>query len=341
MIATIATPDRSPPPCCTLTLRENGVGGGSWTGQFRAEVLRGLSAPAKMLPCKYFYDEEGSRLFEQITKLDEYYPTRTEMAIMDRHVEEMADLLGRRCLLIEYGSGSSFKTRQLLNHAYDLAGYVPIDVSGEFLRSSAEALTDEYPWIEVLPVCADFTEAVELPVPRKLAARRVVYFPGSTIGNFTPSEAVRLMRQTARLCGLGGGLLVGVDLRKAPRVIEAAYNDSQGVTAAFNRNLLVRINRELGANFVIDAFDHLASYNSAEGRIEMHLVSRRDQSVQVGDAAYFFRTGESICTEYSYKYDNRDLCNLVKRAGFAVERVWMDERQYFSVCYLKVVNGAW
>ena len=308
----------------------------SATEKFRAEVMHGLRASVKELPCKYFYDEAGSELFEQITQLEEYYPTRTEQAIMDRHASEMADLLGRRCLLIEYGSGSSAKTRRLLNRLPHLAGYVPIDVSGEFLRRSAQALAEEYPRIEVLPLCADFTRPLEMPVPREPAARRVVYFPGSTIGNFTPAESIVLLRRTARLCGPGGGMLLGVDLRKDPHVLEAAYNDVSGVTAAFNRNLLVRINRELGGDFAVEQFDHRAFYNAVEGRIEMHLVSRRDQHVHLGDAVFAFVAGESIRTEYSYKYSIRNIRDMTEAAGFSWERAWMDEREYFSVNYLTV-----
>src|SRR5262249_3872196 len=222
--------------------------------QFRADVLRGLRAPKKELPCKYFYDEAGSDLFEQITQLEEYYPTRTELDIMERHAAEMAELLGPRCLLIEYGSGSSLKTRRLLDQLRDPAGYVPIDVSGDYLRRSVQALGVEYPNVEMLPLCADFTHPLGLPACRKPVGRRMVYFPGSTIGNFGPEGALALLRQTADLCGRDGGLLLGIDLQKDPRVIEAAYNDRRGVTAAFNRNILVRINRELGADFDIEQF---------------------------------------------------------------------------------------
>jgi L-histidine Nalpha-methyltransferase len=306
------------------------------TAQFRADVLRGLRAPAKELPCKYFYDAAGSELFERITELEEYYPTRTERGIMEQCAPEMARRLGRRVLLVEYGSGSSTKTRLLLDHLADPAGYVPVDVSGEHLRRSARALAVDYPAVEVLPVCADFTRPLELPVPRKRAARRVVYFPGSTVGNFTPDETVALLRQTAALVGPGGGLLLGADLRKDPRVIEAAYNDRQGVTAAFNRNLLVRINRELGGDFVVEQFAHRAFYDAAAGRIEMHLVSRRDQWVRVGEADFFFAAGESIRTEYSHKYRRRDLHDLARAAGFAVKGTWTDGRRYFGVCYLTV-----
>ena len=303
------------------------------TGRFRADVLRGLLAPVKTLPCKYFYDEAGSALFEQITELEEYYPTRTELGIMGRHAAEMAALLGPRCLLIEYGSGSSAKTRLLLDRLCDPAGYVPVDVSGEFLRRSARELGEEYRDLEVQPLCADFTRPLRLPACRKAAARRVVYFPGSTLGNFTPEGALALLRQTARLCGYDGGLLLGIDLRKDPGVIEAAYNDRRGVTAAFNRNILVRINRELGGGFDIEQFAHRAFYNAALGRIEMHLVSRRDQVVRVG-VPISFAAGESIHTENSYKYSLLALAKLAEASGFTAEHVWEDERRYFCVAYL-------
>jgi dimethylhistidine N-methyltransferase len=309
-------------------------------GRFRADVLRGLRAPKEELPCKYFYDEVGSALFEQITELEEYYPTRTELGIMKRHAAEMAGLLGPRCLLIEYGSGSSLKTRRLLDQLRDPAGYLPIDVSGEYLRRSAEALGEEYPDVEVLPMCADFTLPLGLPACRKAEARRVVYVPGSTLGNFTPAAALALLRQTAALCRHDGALLLGIDLQKDPRVIEAAYNDRRGITAAFNRNILVRINRELGADFDIEQFAHRAFYNAAHGRIEMHLVSRRDQVVRVGGMPLFFVAGESIHTENSYKYSLPALADMARAGGFAAERVWVDEHQYFGVAYLALRHSG-
>jgi dimethylhistidine N-methyltransferase len=302
--------------------------------RFRADVIRGLRAPRKYLPCKYFYDNIGSELFEKITRLPEYYPTRTESALMALQAVEMADLLGRRCLLAEYGSGSSAKTRLLLDHLREPAGYVPIDVSGEHLLRSARALAADYPALEVLPLCADFTGPLRLPAPRVRPARTVVYFPGSTVGNFTPPEAAALLRRTAQLCGPGGALLLGADLRKEPRVIEEAYNDEQGVTAAFNINLLARINRELGADFDLDQFAHRAFFDAALGRIEMHLVSRRDQRASVGGEAFFFAEGESIHTENSYKYTLRDLYEMAEAGGFEVGRVWTDPLAYFSVSYL-------
>jgi dimethylhistidine N-methyltransferase len=308
--------------------------------QFRADVLRGLRGRVKELPSKYFYDVAGSELFERITELEEYYLTRTELSIMERHTPEMADLLGPRCLLIEYGSGSSTKTRLLLDHLREPIGYVPIDLSAEHLRRSAEALAAQYPEFEVLPLCADFTQPLQLSMPRRQAARRVVYFPGSTIGNLRPDETVALLRQTARLCGPGGGLLLGADLQKDPSVLDAAYNDERGVTAAFNLNLLQRINRELEADFVLGQFVHHAFFNAVEARIEMHLVSRRDQWVHVGSEAFFLAEGESIRTEYSYKYRIPDLRSLAEAGSFALERNWTDDRRYFSVLYFTAQSAS-
>jgi dimethylhistidine N-methyltransferase len=304
---------------------------------FRADVLRGLSGPRKELPCKYFYDEAGSRLFERICELPEYYPTRTELAIMQRHGADMAAHLGPGCLVIEYGSGSSVKSRLLLDQLVTPAGYVPVDISREHLRRSAAALARRYPHVPVLPVCADFTQPLRLPAQGRQPRRRVVYFPGSTIGNFTPEEAAELLRRTARLCGPGGGLLLGADMQKDPRLLHAAYNDAQGVTAAFNRNLLVRINRELGADFQPEQFWHHAFYNPAPGRIEMHLLSRQEQTVHLGADTFSFAEGEPICTEYSYKYTPARLQRLAAAGGFEVRRVWADERKYFSVLYLAVL----
>jgi dimethylhistidine N-methyltransferase len=304
--------------------------------QLRADVVRGLAATQKELPCKYFYDEAGSQLFEHICELEEYYLTRTELAIMRGHAAEMAGLLGRRCLVLEYGSGSSTKTRLLLDHLADPAAYVPVDISCAHLWRSAAALAREYPRLEVLPLCADFTRAVPLPRVGRRQGRTVVYFPGSTIGNFPPADAVALLRQTARLCGPGGGLLLGADLKKDPGVLHAAYNDSRGVTAAFNLNLLARVNRELGADFRLDQFRHYAPYIPCEGRVEMHLVSRLEQQVRIGRETFCCAEGESIRTEYSYKYSPKDLRALASASGFEVGQVWTDDRRYFSVLYLIV-----
>ena len=307
--------------------------------QFRADVLHGLGTVPKSIPCKYFYDEHGSRLFDRITQLKEYYLTRTELAIMRRHAPEMAALLGPECIMIEYGSGSSLKTRLLLEQLNAPAAYMPVDISGEHLRRSVAALVDRFPEISLVPVCADFTRPRELPLNGGLPRRRVVYFPGSTIGNFTPDAAVRLLRNTASVCGPDGGMLLGVDLKKNPAVIEAAYNDKKGVTAAFNRNLLVRINRELDGNFSVDRFWHHAFYHPQEGRIEMHLVSSCEQRVLVGGEPIEFADGESILTEYSYKYSLKELDDLSARAGFRVKQRWLDEQRFFCVLYLVTKNN--
>ncbi|HVP11237.1 MAG TPA: L-histidine N(alpha)-methyltransferase [Phycisphaerae bacterium] len=301
--------------------------------EFRLDVLKGLAGREKSLPCKYFYDETGSNLFERICGLPEYYLTRAELGILRRSAEELADLLGPHCLLIEFGSSSGLKTRMLLDHLIAPTAYVPIDVAREQLRVLAQELTREYPGLEVRPICADFTRLLSIPEDEISTQRRVVYFPGSTIGNFTPDEAVHLLLRTAELCGRSGGLLLGADLKKDPRLLDAAYNDSQGVTAAFNLNLLHRINCELMADFGIEDFWHHAFYNASQGRIEMYLVSRLDQRVRVAGHTFYFAEGESVCTEYSYKYTFRELQDLAAAAGFAVERIWVDEQKLFSVLY--------
>jgi dimethylhistidine N-methyltransferase len=303
---------------------------------FRRDVLDGLGRPHKTLPCKYFYDAHGSELFERICELEEYYPTRCSREILARHGGAMAAELGPACALIEYGSGSSRKTRLLLDRLDRPAAYVPVDISGEQLARTARRLARRYPAMPVVPVCADFTVGFALPPLPRPAARRAVYFSGSTIGNFDHPEAIALLAGIARLCGPGGGLLIGVDLKKDPRILEPAYNDRLGVTAAFNLNLLARINRELGADFVLDRFAHHAFYDPDVGRIEMHLISRAAQRVRVGDAVFAFAAGESICTEYSYKYGLDQFAAMGAAAGLCREQVWTDENGWFSVQYLRV-----
>ncbi|AWM41056.1 Histidine-specific methyltransferase EgtD [Gemmata obscuriglobus] len=303
--------------------------------QFRADVLAGLSRPQKRLPSKYFYDAAGSQLFDRITELPEYYPTRTELAVMREHAAAMAARCGPRCLLVELGAGSLVKVRLLLDELVAPAGYVPVDVSGEHLRGAARELAADYPGLGVHPVVADFTRPFELPpVP---AARRVVYFPGSTIGNFDPAEADDLLGRVARLVGPGGGLLLGIDLRKDTAVLEPAYNDARGVTAAFNRNLLVRINRELGADFDPAAFRHRAFYNHERSRIEMHLVSAAEQRVQMGGATFAFRAGESIHTENSYKYAPTEFAQRAAACGLRADATWTDANGFFAVMHLTAV----
>jgi dimethylhistidine N-methyltransferase len=304
--------------------------------RFLADAVAGLGATPKTLPCKYFYDAEGSKLFDQICELPEYYPTRCELGILRAHAKDMAACLGPETLLIEYGSGSSVKTRLLLDRLARPAAYVPVDISGEHLLGAALALRLDYPGLEIAPVCADFTAGFALPRLGRRAARRAVYFPGSTIGNFAEAAAVRLMADVARRVGPGGAFLVGVDLKKDPRVLERAYDDAAGVTAAFNLNLLVRMNRELDANFDLDRFAHRAVWVESAGRIEMHLVSRADQVVRLDGRRIRFSRGESICTEHSHKYTLDGFAQLARRAGLAVRRVWTDRDARFSVQYLEV-----
>jgi len=308
--------------------------------RFLAEVLSGLRKSQKELPSKYFYDEQGSCLFDRICTLDEYYIPRAEATIMETYIEEMVDLLGPSVLLIEYGSGSSAKTRILLDHLRELAAYVPIDICREQLLRATRELVSAYSGLEVLPVCADYTCGFELPVPRRPSERKVVYFPGSTIGNFDPIPAKHFLEHIAGVCGPGGGLLTGVDLKKAPRVLHRAYNDRQGVTAAFNLNLLERINRELNCDFQLEWFEHYAFYNPREGRVEMHLVSLRDQTIHLDNVTIPFAKGESIWTESSYKFNLDEFEQMAAAAGFKVEHIWTDEQQWFSVQYLVNTEGA-
>lgn len=305
--------------------------------RFRADVLAGLSASPKRIPSKYFYDETGSRMFERICGLEEYYPTRTELAIMQDHAAEMAQLLGPAVLLFEFGSGSSLKTRLLIDHLVSPAAYVPIDISEEHLRESVGALAKDYPGLRVIPVAADFTADIVLPAV-DASARRVAYFPGSTLGNFIPENARRFLRRVRRLAGANGALLIGVDLVKDPAILERAYNDRAGVTAAFNRNVLAHVNAALGTNFDCGAFEHLAFYNEAARRIEMHLVARRSQTVELAGRTFVVAAGERILTEYSHKYELREFADLVAEAGFSVQNVWTDEEQLFSVQLLAVVG---
>jgi dimethylhistidine N-methyltransferase len=303
------------------------------TESLRDEVLHGLQDAPKHLPSKLFYDERGSQLFDAICKLDEYYPTRTELAIMERHVEAMVDAIGPRALLVEYGSGSSTKTRTLLDHADDLAGYVPIDISRDHLMQAAEAIAARYPELDVLPVCADYTADYHFPEPDTPPERTVVYYPGSTIGNFTPEAARDFLAHIANRVGPDGGLIIGVDLEKDEAVLQAAYNDAEGVTAAFNKNVLRRINRELDADFDLDRFRHEAVYNEEQGCIVMHLVSIAAQTVSVAGENIDFAAGERITTEYSYKYTVDGFAALAAEAGWSVEEVWTDEDRLFSVQY--------
>lgn len=302
----------------------------------RSEVLGGLGSQPKRLPPKLFYDDNGSKLFEKITRLPEYYLTRTEVGIMTKHAGEMASLTGPHASLIEFGSGSSFKTRTLLDHLEEPAAYVPVDISKDHLLTTAEKLATEYPDLEILPVCADFTKTFGLPDPGTAPARNLVYFPGSTIGNLETDDAISLLGVMAEIANVDGAAIIGVDLIKDPRILEKAYNDESGVTAEFNLNLLSRINREFDANFNPALFEHQAVFDDGARRIEMRLVSCQEQTVTVDGEAFYFADGEFIVTEYSHKYSADEFSSMAGKAGFDVVRLWTDPDQLFSVQYLEV-----
>lgn len=297
-------------------------------------VQRGLGAYPKRLPSWLFYDERGSALFERICEQPEYYLTRCEVALMAEHSAAIADALGSDVRLVEYGSGNALKTGMLLQHLHAAVAYVPVEISMDPLRQSVDRLAREFPQLPLQPLCADFSKPLRLPIPPRAPRRTVLYFPGSTIGNFEGREAAVLLRKMRNEMGDAGGLLIGVDLKKDPALIEAAYNDAAGVTADFTLNMLTRLNREIGSNFDLSAFAHRAHYNPMAGRIETHIVSRRAQQVKVGRASVAFREEETIHVEYSCKYSLDDFAALAARAGLAVLRVWLDPQQMFSVQYL-------
>jgi dimethylhistidine N-methyltransferase len=306
------------------------------TGGFLEDVLAGLAKPQKELPPKYFYDARGSELFEAICELPEYYLTRTETAIMRDHGADMASHLGSGCALIEFGSGSGRKTRILIEAAAP-AAYLAIDIARDQLEATAAELARDFPALEVTAICADYSGPIPLP---QLSApggrRRAIYFPGSTIGNLTPVEARAFLRNAGGLARAGGGLLIGVDLKKETARLNAAYNDARGITAEFNLNLLARINRELGAAFDLSAFRHFAFYHEALGRIEMHVVSTKAQTVAVGGGVFRFRLDETIHTENSYKYSIAEFQDLGKGAGLAPIECWTDPERLFAVHYFAV-----
>jgi len=304
------------------------------TGSFLNDVIAGLSAEHKALPPKYFYDARGSVLFDAICELPEYYPTRTELAILQSTSSEIAERAGRRGAIIEYGSGSGRKTRVLVT-ALEPAVYVAIDISAEQLRSAVADLSAEFTQVRMFAVSADYTQAMPLDDLEALRGpRRIIYFPGSTIGNFNIADAKRFLVNARQVARNGGAMLVGVDLKKDVRLLHAAYNDAQGVTAAFNLNVLARINRELGGDFDLSAFRHHAFYNEAESRIEMHLSSTRAQRVTVAGRSFMFGDGESIHTENSYKYSVAEFQALAREAGFVAEHCWVDDQALFAIHYL-------
>ncbi len=307
-------------------------------GDLRAEAITGLRGSPKSLPCKYFYDALGARLFEAITELPEYYPTRTELGIMEIAVGDMAESIGSHATLVEFGSGVGLKTRKLLDALIEPAGCVLIDISREALEASAVQLAERHADMEVVAVCGDYTRPLSLPRPHRPSSRTVAYFPGSTIGNFTETEATEFLTRVADLVGQGGGLLVGIDRKKDPRIIEDAYDDALGVTAAFNLNILRRLN-DSGADFDVRAFRHHAPYVEEHGRIEMRLVSQVEQQVHIGSTPIALAKDEAIVTEHSHKYDLGQFGEMAERAGFRLSEHWSDDRDWFSVCFLEVVDG--
>ncbi len=308
---------------------------------FLAEVLKGLGDEPRHLPCKFFYDERGSKLFERICRLPEYYLTRTEGGLLRASASEIAALVGPDCQLVELGAGSSEKARIVLDALDRPAAYVAVDISCDHLVRTAAALAADLPHLAVHAVCADYTKPFRVPAVEGVAnPKRVVFFPGSTLGNFTPDQAVGFLAMAAGVAGSGGAMLIGIDLKKDETILDAAYNDAQGVTAAFNLNLLVRVNRELGGTFALDGFRHHAFYDAAQGRIEMHLVSLKDQVVRVAGTEFRFREGETIHTENSYKYSIPEFQDMARAAGFVPVQVWTDENDLFSIHYLASSAGT-
>lgn len=305
--------------------------------EFRQAVLGGLARSPRAIPAKFLYDARGSALFDDICGLPEYYLTRTETSILRERAGEIAALAGPGCALVEFGSGSSVKSRLLLDALPDLAVYAPIDISRQHLDESARRLGRDYPALTIEPICADYMVLPALPAIGHAARRRLGFFPGSTIGNLEPADATSFLRRARRLLGEGGALVLGADLKKDPRLLHDAYNDSAGVTAAFSLNLLRRMNRELHANFNLESFAHEAFYNSEEGRIEIYLRSLCDQSVVVAGRRFTFSAGERIHTEYSYKYDLAGLEALARSGGFTVGRTWTDPAGLFAVAWLEAI----
>ena len=300
------------------------------------EVLVGLSKSQKAIDPKFLYDKKGSEIFEKICHLPEYYPTKAETEILQVNAKEIAELIGSNALIIEPGSGSGDKVRFLLNELDSPEGFVPIEISRDSLLRMVEELDEEFPGLKVIPVCADFTEDLELPISLDAQkGRKVIFFPGSTIGNLDPQDAVQFLKKFGKMIDNGGGLLIGVDLKKDKELFELAYDDPQGVTAEFNLNLLNRLNHEVNAAFNIKNFDHKAFYNENLGRVEMHLESKISQLVRVNQTVFRFKEGETIHTENSYKYSVEEFCELCAKAKLKIRKCWKDAAQLFCVYYFE------
>lgn len=300
------------------------------------EIVSGLTENPKRLPTKLFYDEKGSQLFDQICELKEYYPTRTELKILEDNIDEIVDSIGEESLLLELGSGSSLKTRLLLDNLPKFSSYVPVDISSDHLIKSAEILKSDYPGLSIYPLVADYTKPFTLPKVYESYKTVDAFYPGSSIGNFTPDKAKEFLKRIAKTCGNGSGLLIGVDLKKDEGILNYAYNDDKGVTAEFNLNILNHINNLIDANFDLNKFSHFAYYNASKSRIEMHVVSNEDQEVHIDEKKIFIRKDEHIQTEYSYKYSLNDFEKLAK-GTYKVERVWTDKNDLFSVQFLRAL----
>lgn len=306
---------------------------------FLAEVLAGLSSAPRTLPCKFFYDERGADLFQKICELPEYYITRTETELLRQVAPDISQSIGENAALIGFGTGAGIKTRMLLEQLRDPIAYIPVDISKQRLIESAEELSRAMPALEILPVCADYLQELQLPKPLRKPDHVAVFFPGSTIGNLEPPVASDFLRRVCALCGKSGGLIIGIDLQKDRDILEAAYNDRAGVTAQFNLNLLVRANRELGADFDLGRWKHQAVYNEAEGRIEMHLLSNGNQTVHVAGHAFSFSDGEKIVTEFSYKHTIENFSRLAVAAGFReAARLWTDPKKWFAIFHFAVAE---
>lgn len=303
---------------------------------FKREVIEGLSQSPKRIPSKLFYDEEGSRLFEAITRLEEYYLTRTEISILREHLPEMAALIGPSALVIEFGTGAGVKTRILLEALDAPRAYIPIDISREQLAHASRELAQEFPSLDIQPLWTDYTDSLTLPAVRDGAGQHVIFFPGSTIGNFQPDEAIAFLRRAASLADPRGSLLIGFDRVKDPRILEAAYNDKLGITARFNLHLIERIAEEFGARISPQDFEHFAFFNERESRIEMHLIASKPLILSLDGEEIHLTNGEHIITEYSYKYTPDAFREILARSGFELENRWTDPNESFEVCYATV-----
>jgi dimethylhistidine N-methyltransferase len=304
---------------------------------FKSEVIAGLRETPKRIPSKFFYDERGSQLFEAITELDEYYLTRTEISILTEHLPEMASRIGPDATIIEFGTGAGVKTKMLLEALQHPCTYIPIDISREQLAQATATLAARFPDLTIHPIFGDYTSAISLPVTSDVG-RNVIFFPGSTIGNFTPDEAIQFLGRAAKVIGKDGSMLIGFDRVKDARVLEAAYNDSRGITAKFNLNLINRIRSEFGASISSEDFDHYALFNKEKSRIEMHLVSTKAQTLHLGTEKIMLGQGEHIITEYSYKYTPEAFREILSASGFEIQERWRDPKEYFEVCYATVVH---